>query len=243
MKYDRDVFADNIMRVMNQKGYKRKDIEEAIGAVQSRVSDCLNKKADFTLKQAVAVADFLGCSFDELLGREELGGTPAGNLDNMSDILNVLFSISDATPVLLQTYYNSGIDNVYGSDYVVMAFKNQKLNQVLREWERIQKFPSDGEVEHGNLEKFWQSQQLDKYKKYKIAWGMRDIDEFAVHLVNRIKNGKYEADSIYAVFEDDALKALERYISENDGEKGIKDIKMFRDKLKQLKRENDEKMK
>lgn len=57
---------EKIKACIKGKGYKLMDVAEALGISKSNLTNTLN--GDMSLSRAQKIADFLGCSLDELLG-------------------------------------------------------------------------------------------------------------------------------------------------------------------------------
>lgn len=92
MKYDRAILVDNINILINDNNITQSDLAKIIGTHQSRLSECLNKKKDFTLPQVVAIADYFKISIDDLLNR------PSRTIsapDTLSELCEYFFALTD----------------------------------------------------------------------------------------------------------------------------------------------------
>lgn len=92
MKYDRNILVDNINILISDNNITQSDLAKIIGTHQSRLSECLNKKKDFTLPQVVAIADYFKVSLDDLLNR------PSRTIscpDTLSELCEYFFALTD----------------------------------------------------------------------------------------------------------------------------------------------------
>lgn len=93
LKYDRGILIDNISKLMNDNDISQSDLANISGTHQSRISECLNGKKDFTLPQIIEISNCFNVSIDALLGRPD---STNYNFDSLSDICSLLFSLSDS---------------------------------------------------------------------------------------------------------------------------------------------------
>lgn len=164
MKYNRDIFIANIRDVMREQGKRECDIVKETGISQTRVNLCLNKKAHFKLEEAAAVAEVLKCSLDELLGKQS---ERTEGIDNMSDILKMLFAIDEVTKVSVQTHYSMN-EEVYGSSPAVIWFENNTLNGVMSDWDKFKKSGGMDVSFKAKMYDLWKEDQINNHKEYKV---------------------------------------------------------------------------
>ena len=72
-------YGEHIRRAIRDRGYTASQVADALGVSRQTVSSWLNNRADMPLYRLVELADILGCTTDELLGRTER----SGNIINM----------------------------------------------------------------------------------------------------------------------------------------------------------------
>lgn len=189
MIYDRDILVNNINILINDNGITQSDLAQIIGTHQSRLSECLNRKKDFTLPQVAAIAHYFGTSVDDLLGSpQKIHYT----FDSLSDVCSMLFALADNVSLHISHEYAEGgeyhpddiinndifndIGNIPDNDSDIpsskgnlcITFDNKNVLAFLDEWHNAQKVLS---LSNGNtLYNTWKDGAMAKYshnlKKY-----------------------------------------------------------------------------
>lgn len=63
-------FSESLTRILRSRGLRKADLSKMSGVADSAISDYCNGKKEPTLTKAIAMADALQISLDELTGRE-----------------------------------------------------------------------------------------------------------------------------------------------------------------------------
>lgn len=124
MKYDRDILVDNINILISDNNITQSDLAKIIGTHQSRLSECLNKKKDFTLPQVVAIADYFKISIDDLLNRPSRA---ISSPDTLSELCEYLFALTDSVCCDI-SHQNVSIDKLPKGLYEKLEHK--KINEI-----------------------------------------------------------------------------------------------------------------
>ena len=61
------IFGDNLIDIMDEKGYTQEQLANATGLTQSTISKYINKKQMPSIKAVVNLAYALDCTTDELI--------------------------------------------------------------------------------------------------------------------------------------------------------------------------------
>lgn len=233
MKYDRNVFAQNIKMIMGDKRITQSKLAEKIGSEQPTISKRLNGNGDFTLSQAVEIADVLKCPLDELLKDRDKPTNTDIRVESMSDILSMLFKIAVATPLKIKLF--KAIEDVelvnsldepqkeikyFEPFHIAIEFENKRLSSTIKKWGDILKLGNnDGTVDE--VLTIWQEKQLEKYKEVMAKWEMRDMDELEGYIIKHIYSPNIPAESpltpydVRRRFGEDGLRAMNKYLEEN----------------------------
>ena len=78
-------YGEHIRNAFRSRGYSATQIADAMGISAQQVSNWVNDRADIPLFRIVELADLLGCTTDEILGR---GNRETTYLDRVYETLN-----------------------------------------------------------------------------------------------------------------------------------------------------------
>ena len=187
MIYDRDILNNNIRILMKDKNISQTDIAVEIGTYQSRVSDCLKGKKDFTLPQIVSIANLFDVSVDELLGDIKKRTLKA---NSFSDIIALLFSLED---VLTLNIGNECIELEYDDiDEIVLSkgehcisFETETMKSFLKEWKDVKNAFSHL-TDSASLYETWKNGVLNKYTDHLKLYKFKTKGEYLDDLVSRM---------------------------------------------------------
>lgn len=221
MKYDRNVFAQNIKMIMDAKRITQGQLADAIGSEQPTISKRLNGNGDFTLSQAVEIAAFLKSPIDALLSEDKKEIHP--NVVTVSDALSMLFRISEATPIRICTIEDAeakaeGLDkSVYST--TTIEFTNPTLSNVISTFGKLLDL-AENEKAVGEALISWQEKILDEFDN--VLLDRERISKLGKDLVEKLFETKCTVDDCgalarleYALHGEETLAALDDYLKVN----------------------------
>lgn len=209
MNYDKDILIKNINIIMKDNGISQGDLARITGTYQSRISECLKGKKDFTLQQIISIADYFKVSIDLLLGRQE---RTAQDFKCMTDLIKLFFTLSENTDSSLR-YEDIGDEHFYFresenkelvetlsdlSNYDLhddgegittittkkknyyLSFTNKTLNKFFEEWYNAQKILNFTNGE--TLYNTWKNGILEKFKNNYKIYGYKTKTEYQYSL-------------------------------------------------------------
>ena len=187
MDYDRNIIAKNILHLLDRNNVSQDDLASAIGTHQSRISECLSCKKDFTFPQIVMVANFFNVSIDSLLEQEK---NYTIQIDSLSDICRILFSLSKEVGfTIVNEYVEEDTDfdmdgneiepRIYAGGLCI-SFNNNNVRDFLQEWKDAECISS---LSGGDLlYQTWKNGILQKYEDYISEYGYKDKLSYQVDL-------------------------------------------------------------
>lgn len=139
MNYDRSIVIDNIVKLMKDNHVSQSSLSDIINGHQSRVSECLNGKKDFTLPQIISISNYFNVSIDSLIG-----GQPKKTVEinSLSDICELLFILSENTDIHISNEYIDGY-NLNKDELEYEATFNPELYDLISE-DEINDLPTNG---------------------------------------------------------------------------------------------------
>ena len=176
INYDISIMKNNIKSIMEKKNIKQTQLANAIGISQPQISSVLNTKNSnsFTIGQLVSIADYLGCSVDEILGLNQ--NEKRQELKSLSDILNLLFEIDANVEIQIgecgTEEMEMGSNGVTEIKKTGLYFDNDKMDRVLTEWNDL-KNSSINEPLKSRIIEQWKEGILKEYENYRIEWDFR----------------------------------------------------------------------
>lgn len=189
-KYNRMVFYENVKRIMNSRNITQQNLADVLGCAQSRVQHCIPMKtdtpdSDFTLEQAVAVADYFGVTLDSLLTdpeaqKEKSTDKPAAYL-TLGEFYRDLFGIELKFNGLVKIK----IESSHGKESAAsLSFDNCEINEMLTEWIEMQCL-KDSPKKTGIIDK-WKDGTIAEGQKFTIEHNFESPSDFCVRIARII---------------------------------------------------------
>lgn len=205
-KYDKQIVIENISILMKDKGVTQAELAKGIGVSQSRISDCLSGKRDFTLSQFADIANFFETSTDKLLGFTP--ATTKADEATLADVLQKLFDINQLININMERIdiidQNALPFDAVPETYLALYFKNDALEKNLEEWTAVDSITTQDAEMKKKLLRLWKEEALSTAKARKAKWNFRNEEE----------EGKRLYEEIMSQF-DERMKQLARGTSEN----------------------------
>lgn len=205
-KYDKQIVIENISILMKDKGVTQAELAKGIGVSQSRISDCLSGKRDFTLSQFADIANFFETSTDKLLGFTP--ATTKADEATLADVLQKLFDINQLININMERIdiidQNALPFDAVPETYLALYFKNDALEKNLEEWAAVDSITTQDAEMKKKLLRLWKEEALSTAKARKAKWNFRNEEE----------EGKRLYEEIMSQF-DERMKQLARGTSEN----------------------------
>lgn len=239
--YDISIMKNNIKSIMKKNNIRQTQLATATGIPQPQISSVLNTQNSnsFTVVQLVAIATFLGCSTDELLGLEPK--EKSEQIESLSDILNIIFKLStnQENRLKIGKCETGKKEHIFGDNYEDIKascfyFDIPVMETIFNEWNDLKNTNVEDELKEKILN-LWKEDALTKYSGFKKEWGFRNELEWGRYLAELfLQNAGYDR-----VIDDDLLPAdptdehnfpiLKNYIENNlneddfflDGEREI----------------------
>ena len=189
MIYDRDILNNNIRILMKDKNISQTDIAAEIGTYQSRVSDCLKGKKDFTLPQIISIANLFDVSVDELLANSN---RQTLKIQSFSDIISLLFSLEKIISLYIK---NECVELVYDDiDETVLVkgdhclvFENGTMKCFLKEWHDA-KTAFSRLTDSASLYETWKNGVLNKYAGHLKLYNFNTKAAYRKNLISQMVN-------------------------------------------------------
>lgn len=205
-KYDKQIVIENISILMKDKRVTQAELAKGIGVSQSRISDCLSGKRDFTLSQFADIANFFETSTDKLLGFTP--ATTKADEATLADVLQKLFDINQLININMERIdiidQNALPFDAVPETYLALYFKNDALEKNLEEWAAVDSITTQDAEMKKKLLRLWKEEALSTAKARKAKWNFRNEEE----------EGKRLYEEIMSQF-DERMKQLARGTSEN----------------------------
>lgn len=189
MIYDKDIIINNIRILMRDNNITQKDIANAIGTHQSRVSSCLSGKNDFTLPQIISIANLFGVTIDELLGNMN---KQTFKTNTFSDIVSLLFALEDAFRIRISSEaVEMEYDDDEHNDIVIekgdysLIFENDTMKSFLKEWHDA-RVAFSSLTDSKSLYDTWKTGVLNKYADHLKQYSYKTKSEYQEELVVRM---------------------------------------------------------
>lgn len=192
MIYDRNIVNNNIRALINDNNISQYDLAQIVGTHQSRISECLSGKKDFTLPQLFSLAEYFNVSIDLLVGRQD---SSLYHINTLSDICQILFLLEQELDITIVHEYvpefnddsplppNSVPSHTSAhAGHLCVLFRNKHIREFLSEWKdaRLIRFMQNG----NSLYKTWQNGVLQHYKKHFAKYNYQEKDEYQCELYN-----------------------------------------------------------
>ncbi|MBS5763786.1 MAG: helix-turn-helix transcriptional regulator [Faecalimonas umbilicata] len=192
MEYDMKILIHNIDLLIRDNGITQNDLASICGTYQSRVSECMAGKKDFTLRQLIAIADYFHVSLDSLLERD----TSNIQINSLSDVCNLLFTLYESANAYITEEY---IPEMEGCDsngnYTeipahsgapALCFDNSNIISFLLEWKEALSVLS---LNRGNeLYSTWKRGILEKLKNNLSIYDFSTKRDYQEKLCKRISS-------------------------------------------------------
>lgn len=230
-KYDKQIVIENISILMKDKGVTQVELAKGIGVSQSRISDCLSGKRDFTLSQFVDIANFFETSTGKLLGFTPV--TAKADEATLADVLQKLFDINQLININMGRIdiidQNASPLEAVPETYLALYFKNDALEKNLEEWDAVDSITTQDAKMKEKLLRLWKKEALSTAKSRKAKWNFRNEEEEGERLyeeimsrfdewMNHLARGGSESEInlIYPLFiTQDELELAEKYVQKN----------------------------
>lgn len=177
INYDISIMKNNIKSIMEKKNIKQTQLAAATGISQPQISSVLNTKNSnsFTIGQLVSIADYLGCSVDEILGLNI--NEKRKEIESLSDILSMIFEIDANAGIKIGVCGTGEMERAFDSDIEEIKTSCLYLNipvmeTILTEWNDLKK-SSIKEPLKSKIIKQWEESILQEYENYRKEWDFR----------------------------------------------------------------------
>lgn len=184
-KYDNQIVINNISILMKDKGVTQAELAKGIGVSQSRISDCLSGKRDFTLSQFVDIANFFETSTDKLLGFTPV--TAKADEATLADVLQKLFDIDRIIGINIYEELEEYVDGDGVSiPSPTLYFNNNTLGEILKEWVAVDSITTQDAGVKEKLLHLWKEEVLSTARSRKAKWNFRNEEEEGLRLFRYI---------------------------------------------------------